>query len=110
MYTNHKHRTHHAERRIEQRGIRQDALQLVLVHGHDVPAGEGCVRRELRLPQTSELLAEGFSLRTIEAALRIEAILSGDDNLITCYGRTPRLSSRTTHNRASRSSRRHRRV
>ena len=106
----HEPRTRHAERRIEQRGIRPDALQLVLVHGHDLPAGEGCVRRELRLCQISELSAEGFSLRTIEAALRVEAILSGDDILITCYGRTPRLASRITHDRAGRSSRRQRRV
>ena len=115
MYTEaikieHRPRTRHAERRIEQRRISPDALQLVLVHGHDLPAGEGCVRREIRLSQISELSAEGFPLRTIEAALRIEAILSGDDVLITCYGRAPRLASRLPCDKVGHSIRRHRRV
>ena len=115
MYTEaikieHQPRTRHAERRIAQRGLCPDALQLVLVHGHDLPAGEGCVRREIRLSQISELSAEGFSLRTIEGALRIEAILSGDDVLITCYGRAPRLASRMTYDKMGHNVRRHRRV
>ena len=82
--------THHAAKRIEERGIRWDALQVVLLHGDDHPAGRGCVRRELLCSKLGEIIAEGVPHEVAEMALRIEVVLSGEEELITCYRRAPR--------------------
>jgi hypothetical protein len=86
--------TIHATYRIAQRGICPNALDLVCTYGIDLPAGSGCVRREVRRYQLSTLLAEGHALRVVERALRIEAICSEGGLLITCYLRAPRPIAR----------------
>ncbi len=82
--------TRHATLRLAQRGICKHALELLTLHGIDVPAGRGYVRRELRGYQVGALHAEGFSLEIIDKALRLEAIFTSDEALVTCYQRTPR--------------------
>lgn len=82
--------TRHATLRLAQRGICKDALELLTMHGIDIPAGRGQVRRELRGYQVGALHAEGFSLEIIGKALRLEAIFASDETLVTCYQRTPR--------------------
>lgn len=86
--------TAHARQRIAQRGICQKALALLSLNGMDSPAGAGRVRRELRYNQMAELYEQGYALEVIDKALRLEAIFSNENSLITCYLRTPRKSSR----------------
>lgn len=86
--------TRHASKRLAQRNICLEALALLTLYGIDGPAGDGRVRRELRNHQVGDLHAEGLSLQIIDRALRLEAIYSAEDILITCYQRTPRLPFR----------------
>lgn len=95
------HTTLHANRRIAQRGICPEALDLVCTYGIDMPAGNGCVRRELRQNQAQSLLQEGFAIDVVERALRTEAIYSRDEALITCYLRTPRSTARRARGKSA---------
>lgn len=83
-------KTLHAQHRIAQRSICPDALALVGLYGADIPAGRGCVRRALRYSQTTDLHEQGYAFALIEKALRLEAVFSSEDELITCYVRTPK--------------------
>lgn len=103
------HITRHAALRVAQRNICAQALELVTMHGVDVPAGGGLMRREVRYDQVTALHAEGFSLDVIEKALRLEAIFASDETLVTCYKRTPRHAGRSTRDRKLTTSSRHRR-
>lgn len=84
------HCTQHAEQRLAQRNVSLEALEILISFGTDLPAGQGRVRRELHAIQAAELRAEGYCAALVDKALRIEAILSADGVLITCYQRTPR--------------------
>ncbi|MFY0690753.1 MAG: hypothetical protein JXR14_02385 [Paracoccaceae bacterium] len=96
--------TAHADQRIAQRGICPAALSLVILYGIDAPAGNGCKARELRLSHFSELHELGFAVTTIEKALRIRAILSREEELLTCYQRNPEKNARQPRSRKVRSS------
>lgn len=98
--------TAHADQRIAQRGICPAALNLVILYGVDAPAGNSCKARELRLSQVSELHELGFAVTTIEKALRIRAILSCEEEMLTCYQRNPEKHARRLRFRKVRSSRR----
>ncbi len=93
--------TTHAQQRIAQRGVRRRELALLVLHGSDISAGKRCVRRFLTKAQLSDLRAQGYDRRTIEGASCLEAVLSSDDVLITCYKRKPKGSAlaqgRTVH-------------
>lgn len=86
--------TKHAVERIAQRGIQPQALAVVFTYGHDTPTPDGCLKRELHYTQLHEALADGVPLKIIEAALKIEAILSSEERLVTCYMRSPRCLNR----------------
>lgn len=86
--------TKHAVERIAQRGVQSQALEVVLTYGADAPARGGCLKRELRHAQVNEILADGVSFDVVEAALKIEAILSREERLVTCYQRAPRCLNR----------------
>lgn len=86
--------TKHAADRIAQRGVHPEALNVVLAYGEDAPARDGCLKRELRHTQVHEALADGVPLKIIEAALKIEAIVSREERLVTCYMRSPRCLNR----------------
>ena len=83
-------KTIHAQHRIAQRGICIEALMLVALYGTDFPAGRGCVRRALHLSQTTDLNEQGYNFALIEKALHLEAVFSNEDELITCYQRSPK--------------------
>lgn len=91
----------HAAWRIAQRGVCQDALDLLTLHGTDLPAGNGRVRRELYAAQTAELFEEGYPLAVIEKAFRLEAIFTESGILVTCYQRTPRPVARKGRRRGN---------
>jgi hypothetical protein len=102
--------TAHAQQRLAQRGICPAAVDVVRIYGVDSPAGGGCVRRELRQEQVVDLSAGGFSLATIERALRLEAIFSRDEQLVTCYQRAPKRASCRRDRESGRNRVQHRRV
>ncbi|TNE57497.1 MAG: hypothetical protein EP341_04020 [Sphingomonadales bacterium] len=85
--------TNHAKVRIAQRGVATQALELLALHGVDFPAGSGCVRRELLHWQVSDLHNQGYAIAIIEKALRLEAIFTDGDILITCYQRSPKAAA-----------------
>jgi hypothetical protein len=93
--------TQHAVLRLAQRGVCKKALKLLTLHGIDVPAGSGSVRRELRQQQVVDLYAQGYCIETIEKALRLEAIFGSDEALVTCYPRSPRRAVRGVGRKAS---------
>ena len=101
--------TRHAAERIAQRGVRLDALEIVLAYGDDIPAAGDCRRREFRHCRMGEALADNVPLSVLEAALKIEAVVSSKDQLVTCYLRTPRNLTRSK-NKQRRQDRRGRRL
>jgi site-specific recombinase XerD len=88
--------TKHVAQRIAQRGVRTEALNVVLAYGEDVPACNGCLKRELRHAQAVHLIADGLPLEVVETALKIEAIVSRDERLVTCYMRAPQCIKRSS--------------
>ncbi len=92
----HQLMTKHAVERMSQRGVSSQALEVVLTYGADTPAYDGCLKRALRHAEVNEILADGISLDVVEAALKIEAVLSQEERLVTCYQRAPRCLNRAT--------------
>lgn len=82
--------TRHAHRRMAQRGIRRDALDLVLAYGTDMPAGNGCSRRELHTIDALGLLRDGQPLALVEQGMRLVLILNLGEQMITCYRKSGR--------------------
>jgi hypothetical protein len=91
--------TAHARRRIGQRGIDLSALDAVLRHGCDYPAGSGLTKRMLLQAQLPGLAAEGLERGLVEKAFRIEAIVGPGEELITCYIRTVPAPARPARKR-----------
>ena len=75
----------HAKARAVERNIKDEELDLVFNYGLDVPAGSGTARRFLRSHQFKELRNEGYPVKAIERASRIEIIVADGDVLVTCY-------------------------
>lgn len=89
----HLRTTEHAQKRIAKRGVCPAALELLHIHGIDSPAGSGCVRREIRHTQTTDLSEQGYAIEVIDRALRLEAIFCRNERLVTCYQRRPQRTS-----------------
>ena len=77
--------SNHAKSRSTQRNIHSEELELVLEYGTDVPAGSETNRRFLRQYQFQEIHNDGYSVQTIERAFGLEAIVSNEGLVITCY-------------------------
>jgi len=75
----------HAVVRAAQRNVNNEALYIVLNYGVDVPAGVSISKRSLRVSQLPELYEDGFSVNVVEKALNLEAVVSNDGSVITCY-------------------------
>lgn len=75
----------HATTRMAQRGIRGEALEIVLLHGTRVKTRDAC--EEYVLPDRTgrTLEREGIDREMIEAAKRIRAIVGADGTIVTCY-------------------------
>jgi hypothetical protein len=74
----------HAITRAAQRGVTEDSINLVLAFG-DLEYSAGGRRRRLRLSRSraAELVADGYSFRSIDAAQRVELILGTMDCIVT---------------------------
>ena len=77
--------SNHATVRTAQRNVKKDALDIVLTYGVDIPAGAGVSKRSLRVSQLQEIYQDGFSVNAIEKAFNLEAVVSNDGVIITCY-------------------------
>ena len=64
-----------------------------------LPAGRGCVRRTLRLDRVSEACADGVPIAAAETALRIEAVVGPNEEIVTCWRRAPRSLARERRSR-----------
>jgi hypothetical protein len=91
--------TAHARRRIGQRGIDLSALDAVLRHGLDYPAGSGLTKRMLLQSQLAGLGEEGLDRRLIAKAFRLEAIVGPGKELVTCCIRTVPAPARPARKR-----------
>ena len=91
--------TSHAEARVRQRGIRHDALD-VLLDRHDTLlfAGAGRVSVALSRRGGAGLVAEGYPPGTVEAARRLVAVVEDDTGTVVtvlwCRGREARRHRR----------------
>ena len=99
--------TLHADLRFSQRGISAEAAQLVMLHGSDLPAGSGAKKRYLTHQTKAELLNDDFPVSLVEAASRLELVISADEVVMTGYRRdttriSPRKNARSTRNRRMR--------
>lgn len=76
--------SNHARWRMRQRGIR-DADVALLLFGADREAsvGGGCVAISISRRRRKQLLIEGYSPSSIERAVRIAAVESGDGEIVT---------------------------
>lgn len=75
----------HAVVRSAQRNVNNQALDVVLSYGVDIPAGASICKRSLRESQLQELYQDGFSTNIVEKALNLEAVVHNDGSVITCY-------------------------
>ena len=89
--------SHHATVRTTQRNVNNDALDIVLTYGFDVPAGALISKRSLRLSHLQEIYEDGFSVNVVEKALNLEVVVRNDGLVITCYkvDRTKHLRRKT---------------
>jgi hypothetical protein len=90
-------RTKHADQRMAQRCIAEDALNLVLQYGKSSPAGGK--RKTLRLEKTeiTELLADGTNRDLVTKAQKIEAIVAADGTVVTTYQRPNSKTNKFRH-------------
>lgn len=95
--------TGHAQQRMAQRGIRPEAVDLVLAYGTDMPAGNGCSRRELHTIDALALLRGGLPLALVEQGMRLVLILNPSEQMITCYRKSGRGLPRADDRKSRRS-------
>ncbi|GEO18740.1 hypothetical protein [Microvirga aerophila] len=74
----------HAVTRAAQRGVHKNVIELILAFG-DIELPAAMKRRRLRLSRNraAELIAEGYSFRLVDAAQKVELILSKMDRVVT---------------------------
>lgn len=94
--------SNHAATRMAQRSIRQDSLELVLLHGTRVKARHDCEEYILSRRIVRYLTAAGLDGEMIAAATKVRAIVDAAGNVVTCYHQRKgqsRPSSRKNHRR-----------
>ena len=75
--------SHHADRRIRQRGIRNEALVLLLgEYDTELFAGAGCISVSLSRIAAAGLIAEGHAAPVVEAAKRLVAVVREDNRTV----------------------------
>jgi hypothetical protein len=77
--------SHHATTRMAQRGIRSEALELVLSHGTRIKAGGACEEYVLTDRTGRHLQSEGYDGRAVATAKKIRAIVNSEGVVVTCY-------------------------
>lgn len=83
--------TRHAEARVRQRGIRQDALELFLARAdRDRLVGDGCVAWSWSRKALERAKRDGIQPALLERACVLVAILSEDCCLVTVMNRATR--------------------
>jgi len=75
----------HAVERIAQRGIRMDALRMLLVHGTGSRTVGASVKYHLRLRDADELMESGMESNVVKSALNLIAVVDESGAVVTCY-------------------------
>lgn len=75
----------HAICRIAQRGISAEAMSVLLDHGDAYNAGQGCSYVQLSKAALRRLSAEGAPERVLRNLARLQAVVSGEGEVVTCY-------------------------
>ncbi|MFQ5783228.1 MAG: hypothetical protein ACE5H8_00205 [Alphaproteobacteria bacterium] len=71
----HSHMTRHALRRLQQRGIPSEAVQLIDEHGDiELNAGRGCISMQISRRKTASLMADGYAPGLVERAANLVVI------------------------------------
>ena len=77
--------SHHAKERMNQRSIKQEALDLLLAFGDSFPTRNGCELFALRKSTARDLKANGHKPDAIRTAQKIAAIVSSQGCVVTSY-------------------------
>jgi hypothetical protein len=75
----------HAKERMNQRSIKQEALDLLLTFGDCFPTRNGCELFALRKSTAHDLKANGHQPDAIRIAQKIAAIVSSQGRVVTSY-------------------------
>lgn len=75
----------HASCRLAQRGISAEAMHVLLEHGVTYDAGQGCSYVQLSRADLRRLAAEGAPERILRSLARLQAVVSDEGEVVTCY-------------------------
>ncbi len=75
----------HAICRLAQRGVSAEAMRILLEHGSIYNAGQGCTYVQLSRADLSRLAAEGASEGVLRSLARLQAVVSDEGEVVTCY-------------------------
>lgn len=75
----------HAICRLAQRGISAEAMRLLLECGETYNAGKGCSYVQLSRADLRSLAAEGASEVILRSLARLQAVVSDEGDVVTCY-------------------------
>ena len=86
----------HAICRLAQRGVSAETIRMLLEHGRIYDAGQGCSYVQLSRADLSRLAAEGAPERILRSLARLQAVMSKEGEVVTCYHASDRrlVSSR----------------
>lgn len=86
----------HAICRLAQRGVSAEAMRILLEHGRTYNAGQGCFYVQLSRADLRRLAAEGAPEGTLRSLARLQAVVSNEGEVVTCYHASARrlVSSR----------------
>jgi hypothetical protein len=95
--------TRHARQRLQQRGVRQKEVVIVIAHGDiEVPAGNGCRFLRLSDAAAASLLQAGtYPVQDVDRSRRLMVLLSSTDEVVTVLKHDPerRFPGRREHRR-----------
>ncbi len=86
----------HAICRLAQRGVSAEAMRILLEHGRIYNAGQGCSYVQLSRADLRRLAAEGAPEGILRSIARLQAVVSNEGEVVTCYHASDRrlVSSR----------------
>jgi hypothetical protein len=92
----------HALRRFSQRGIAQEIVNCVLIHGDLETPSRGCTRLRMSSRKVRELMADDeASPACLRKAERLTLVVANDDAIVTAYWSDPRTHGAPTSTSAN---------
>jgi hypothetical protein len=82
--------TKHALKRMNQRGGNMGAADLAYWHGDlSIPAGNGCEWLRMSFARAANLIANGFPVKLVNDAERLNLLLGADGSIVTVVMKHP---------------------